>query len=375
MRPVRDATTRTRVLLVAPSLRYLGGQAVQARRLADHLAREPWAAVDLLAVDPQLPRPFNVLQRIKYVRTVVTSLAYIASLLRSVRHYDVIHAFSASYWSFLLAPVPALLAGRLFGKRVIVNYRSGEADDHLRRWGWHAIPLLRLAAVIVTPSQYLVDVFAQHDLRAVSVSNFLDLDLLTYRQREQLRPLMLSNRNFEKHYNVADVLRAFAEIQRVRPDAELLVVGDGPLRQDLHDLAGTLQLRHVTFTGPVDPARMAQYYDAADLFLNAPLIDNMPNSVLEAFASGVPVVTSDAGGIPYIVRDGENGLVVPRGDPTALARAALRLLEDDALARRLAARAYGEALARYSWASVREQWHAVYVGAPRTGVRLAGEES
>src|SRR2546429_6888166 len=59
---------------------------------------------------------------------------------------------------------------------------------------------------------------------------------------------------------------------------------------------------------------MPGVYDAADVYLNAPDIDNMPGSILEAFASGLPVVTTDAGGIPYMVRDGENGLIVPRGD-------------------------------------------------------------
>ncbi|MDZ7631451.1 MAG: hypothetical protein U5K74_08910 [Gemmatimonadaceae bacterium] len=86
----------TRVLLVAPSIRYLGGQAVQARRLRDHLAAEPWVTVDLLAVDPALPAPLRWLQSIKYVRTIVTSVAYAVTLFARVPRYDVIHAFSAS---------------------------------------------------------------------------------------------------------------------------------------------------------------------------------------------------------------------------------------------------------------------------------------
>lgn len=353
-----------RVLLVAPSMRYLGGQAVQARRLSSYLGREPWVSVSLLPVDPVLPAPLDRLQRIKFVRTIVTSIAYVVSLLRTVGQYDVVHAFSASYWSFLLAPAPAMLVGRLFGKRVIVNYRSGEAGDHLARWGWHAIPLLRLAHVIAVPSDYLVDVFAKFGLRATSVPNFLDLDALPFRKRTTLRPKFLSNRNFEAHYNVADILRAFHRIQQVHPEASLDVVGDGPLRDELHALAASLDLRNVQFAGAVKPERMVGFYDANDVYLNTPLIDNMPNSVIEAFATGIPVVSSDAGGIPYIVRSGENGVLVPAGSFEALASAALDVLAnpDAALQRTDCART--DATTRYCWPAVRMGWRAVYTGEP-----------
>ena len=349
-----------RVLLVAPSLRYLGGQAIQANRLQQKLSAEEWIDVGMLAVDPQLPMPFGALQKIKYVRTVVTSIAYVLTLFNRVRRYDVIHAFSASYWSFLLAPVPALMIGRLFGKTVLINYRSGEADDHLRRWGWHAIPLLRLSHQIVVPSGYLVEVFRRYGLNAVAIPNFLELDAIPHRTRDQLRPALLSNRNFESHYNVGDILRAFKIVQQEHCDATLLVVGDGPQRGDLHSLTDALGLRNVTFTGAVAPSKMGGFYDACDIYVNAPTIDNMPGSVIEAFAAGLPVVTSDAGGIPYIVRDDENGILVPCRDPTAMAQAVTTLLADSARAARISARARADALSLYTWGVVRDRWRALY---------------
>jgi len=350
------------VLLVAPSLRYLGGQAVQARRLQAHLSREPWATVDLLEVDPVLPGLLRFLQRVKFVRTIATSLAYIISLIRSVRRYDVVHAFSASYWSFLLAPVPAILVGRLFRKRVVVNYRSGEAADHLARWGWHAKPLLRLAHEIVVPSMYLVDIFARYNLRAVSVSNFLEIDRLRHRIRRPLRPVFLSNRNFEAHYNVASVLYAFGILQRGYPHASLTVAGDGPLRCELEKLAASIGLRNTAFVGAVTPDRMVELYDEADIYLNAPLIDNMPNSVIEAFAAGLPVVSSNAGGIPYIVEDGVNGVLIDGNDPAAMARAAIALLTEPERALRMASAGRHDAETRYVWPVVREEWREVYLG-------------
>ena len=105
----------------------------------------------------------------KYLRTVATSIAYVASLLRRLPAYDVVHVFSASYWSFLLAPTPAILIGKWLGKRVVVNYRSGEAEDHLTRWAEDVDPDDARADAVATPSRYLVDVFARFGIRAESI--------------------------------------------------------------------------------------------------------------------------------------------------------------------------------------------------------------
>lgn len=347
-----------RVLVVAPTLGFLGGQAVQATRLLKRLSQEPSLEVGFLPVNPRLPWLFGRLQAIKYVRTVVTSLLYWALLLIRVRDYDVIHAFSASYWSFLLAPTPAILAARLYGKKVLLNYRSGEAEDHLERWR-AALPIIRLADKVVVPSQYLVEVFGRFGVRAEVAPNTLDLSRFAFRERQRLRPVFLSNRNLEPLYNVECVLRAFALIQKQAPDARLIVVGDGNDRARLEALSRKMRLNNVEFFGKVPPEDMPAFYDQADIFVNASDIDNMPVSHLEAFACGLPVVTTDAGGIPYILTHERTGLIVARGDYRALASACLRLLEDGALATRLihAARADCE---QYAWESVRPRWLELY---------------
>jgi glycosyltransferase involved in cell wall biosynthesis len=350
-----------RVLLVGPSLGILGGQAVQAARLLEAFGREPSLEVGFLPVNPRLPGPLALLQKIKYVRTVVTSLAYVASLLWRVPRYDVVHAFSASYFSFLLAPAPAVLVARLYGKRTVLNYRSGQAEDHLRRWPRTTVPLMRKVDAIAVPSGYLVDVFARFGLRAHAIFNIVELERFRFRERGRLRPVFFSNRNFEPLYNVGLVLRAFARIQQRLPEATLTLAGDGSQREELEALARELGLRGVTFLGRVEQRRMHELYDAADLFLNGSDIDNMPGSILESFASGLPVVTTNAGGIPYIVSDGVTGMLVARGDDEAMAAKALSLLEDEALAARVA-RAAREECRKYNWEAVRDEWLAFYRG-------------
>jgi len=352
---------RRRVMIVAPSLDILGGQAIQAARMLDRLRDEPSIEVSFLPVNPRLPKPLNILQRTKYVRTFVTSLLYWGLLLARVRRYDVIHIFSASYFSFLLAPTPAILVSKLYGKKIILNYRSGEAADHLSRWRRTAIPTVRLADEIAVPSGYLVDVLSQFELVCCAVPNFVDTNQFLFRERKKLRPVFLSNRNFEPLYNVACVLRAFQIIQQKRPDAKLILAGDGSQRRELEALALELKLRKVQFVGRIAPSQMASLYDSADIYLNSPDIDNMPGSIIEAFASGLPVVTTDAGGIPYIVEHEKNGLVVRCGDHRGLAENASRLLEDSLLAQRLTAAGQHEC-DTYKWSAVRSEWLKLYFG-------------
>ena len=349
-----------RVLLIGPSLRKPGGQAIQARKLVDAFSKVSGLEASFVPIDPELPGGLGRLQQVRFIRTIVTEIAYLGSLLARIPRVDVVHAFSASYFSFLLAPAPAILLARLFGKKVVVNYRSGEAADHLARWGWHARPLLRLAHAIVTPSEYLVGIFAAHGLKAESVENFVDLDAIPFRIREHPAPRFLANRSFESLYNVACVIRAFALVQKEIPSATLILVGTGSRRAELEGLVDELGLRGVRFAGAVAPDEMARLYGDAEVYLNAPDIDNMPNSILEAFAAGLPVVSTAAGGIPFIVTDGVDGLLVPVGDAAALATAALRVVREPELAVRLTAAARARAAGSYSWDAVRLRWLALY---------------
>lgn len=368
-----QSPAKVRVLIVAPSFGILGGQSVQAARLLERLSQEPSLEVGFLPINPRLPAGLHYLQRIKYVRTIVTSIAYVLSLLARVFKYDVIHVFSASYLSFVLAPSPAILIGKLYRRKVLLNYHSGEAADHLQRWQRTAIPTIRLVDSIIVPSEYLVRVFADFGLSATAIYNLIDTSRFRFRERSPLKPLFLSNRNLESHYGVDRVLRAFAIIQERIPDASLTVAGDGSQNSALKTLAHDLKLQNTQFVGQIAPERIADVYDAADIFLNGSEIDNQPLSILEAFSCGLPVVTTDAGGIPDIVQDQRTGMVVSRGDHVEIANRAITLLENPSLAKQIVERARQECL-KYSWQAVRDAWMSAYHGLASQNERHARGE-
>jgi phenylacetate-CoA ligase len=343
-----------RVLLIAPSLNIIGGQSIQAHQLLQRLSNEPSVQVQFLPVNPRLPAGLSM----KYARTLITLVLYLARLAAGIGRAEVLHIFTPGYFAFYLAPAPALFLARLLGKPAILNYHDGRAADHLAHWP-AARRWMRLATAIIVPSDYLVDVFARFGLCATRIYNVAETESLPYRHRPRPRPVFLHNRGLAPEYNPACTLRAFAIIQRRYPGARLTLAHDGPLRADLQALAAALGLRQTKFIGSVSPGCMGAVYDSADIYLMSPNADNMPLSLLECFAAGLPVVSSNAGGIPNLIDDQVNGLLFAANDHQAMAACALRLLEEPGLASRLAASAQARC-AKYSWPEIGPQWIGLY---------------
>jgi glycosyltransferase involved in cell wall biosynthesis len=347
-----------RVVLIAPSPAIVGGQSVQAARLLDQLRRQPGLDISLYPINPLLPSPVRVLQKFKYVRTLAAELAYASGLFRRTRHCDVVHVFSAGYWSFLLVFPPVAIVSKLFGKPLILHYHDGRAADHFRHFP-RSVQWARKADGIVVPSGFLVEVFKKFDLAARAIPNTVETAQFSYRQRSILQPRFLHNRGLERHYNVPCSIRAFSIVQQRYPDASLVIAHDGPMRHDLEMMVAGMGLRNITFAGGVSQERMRALYDEADIYLMSPDIDNMPLSILECFASGLPVVSTAVGGIRFVIENERTGLLVSRNDHKALAAAALRYLNEPNLVDRVTRNGLKEC-DRYRAETIAGEWSRLY---------------
>jgi len=255
--------------------------------------------------------------------------------------------------------IPAIWFSRVLGRKMIVNYRDGRAESHLANWP-SAVATLKRADTIVVPSRYLVEVFDKFGVKAEVVPNVIDPRAFRHRERRVVRPEFLTNRGLEPLYNVDCLLHAFQIIQGRYPQAHFVVGNDGPLRSKLEHLASELRLGNIIFTGAVSQSRMTEMYAAADIYVMSPVIDNMPGTVLECFASGLPLVSTAAGGVPHVAEHDRNALLTTPGSPQEIADACFRLLEEPGLAFRLAEQGYRDCVHRYSVDSVRQQWRQVY---------------
>ena len=219
-----------RVTIVAASLRYIGGQSVQVALLLKNWQNDSDVRAELLVIDPPFPRGVKWMEKIPGMRTLVREPIYLLRLWFGLKDADIAHIFSASYWSFLLAPVPAWLVARLRNKKILLHYHSGEARDHLRRFRTARALLAKMGRLVV-PSRFLVDVFSEFGLKARVVPNLVDLSQFSFRTRMPLRPHLVCTRGFHPYYRVDLVVRAFADVQKVFPDARLDLAGGGASRE------------------------------------------------------------------------------------------------------------------------------------------------
>lgn len=370
-----------RVAIVAPSLRKVGGQAVQANLLLRNWRNDSSLQAKFVPIDPEFPTALRWMERIPFLRTIVRAPLYWAQLWREIGDVDVAHIFSASYWSFWLAPVPAWIVARLRGKRTVLNYRSGEAQDHLTRSRPTRAMLRRMGRKVV-PSAYLKDVFREFGIEADVIPNLVDVEQIPCRERSALRPILICTRGCEPYYAVDDVVRAFALVQAAYPQAKLMLVGGGSGEAAVRELVRELRLNHVEFAGRVSREQIGAHYDRADIFINASVLDNMPVSLLEAFAAGLPVVSTAPDGIRYIAEHERTGLLSPPRDWRRLGENVLRLLREPGLGKKLAENAQGQ-VQDYRWEVVRGQWMRLYHSVARrsvvrssaVGTDIAGEEN
>ena len=336
--------------LVGPLPPPFGGMANQTRQLAE-LLRGEGLTVSLVQTNAEY-RP-SWISRLPFIRAIFRLVPYLFALWNLSGRCNLLHIMANSGWSWHLIAAPAIWIAKLRKTPVIVNYRGGEAASFLAK-STHTVGLsMRQASALIVPSRFLKTIFASFNIAAVIVPNIVDIERFNNpAPHRTLRRHLLVARNLEPIYDNETAIRAFFAVRRNHPDATLTIAGSGPLEESLRTLAKTLGLADaIQFSGRLDRDAMAAAYLEADIAINPSLVNNMPNSILEALASGLPVVSTNVGGVPFIVQDQETALLVPPKSPDAMADAILRLMEDASLSERLVNNGMAE-VQKYTWQRV-----------------------
>lgn len=278
---------------------------------------------------------------------------------RLIRNYDVVHIHCCSGWGGFLPAVFGVRYAKKNHKRTILTYHGGGAAYFFGRNKRLIRYFLRQTDQNIVLSGFLGEVFDRYQIPYTIVPNIIELDSSAYRKRTRLNPNFICIRSHEKIYNIPCILQAFKLVLEKDPDAKLTLVGDGSLHDELQQQVREMGLKNVFFTGRVDNSRIYRLLDQADIMVSAPTIDNMPVSLLEAMNAGLLVISSHVGGVPYMVRDMETGLLFPSDDHVALAQRMLWALDNQNRSLAIVDSAHTEVM-KYNWKSIRSILLSIY---------------
>lgn len=267
-----------------------------------------------------------------------------------------IDVYSGRAFLWAEAAAGALRARR---KPYVLTLHGGNLPVFARRHPRRTARLLRSAAAVTAPSSYLQRAFGDVRDDVVQLPNAVDLPRYPYRRRERPGPRLLWLRAFHQIYDSILAIETLADLRRDFPDVRLTMAGpdrgDGSLEASRRRSAALGVSGRVRIAGRVDKAAVPDWLNGADVFVNTSRTDNFPVSLVEAMACGLCIVTTNVGGIPDLLEDGVDALLVPPGDPAAMAAAVRRVLREPGLAARLSGNARRKAEA-FDWSAILPAW-------------------
>lgn len=290
--------------------------------------------------------------------SVLKRISILFKLLKLSKNYDVIHANGCS-GAGMIPIIFSVIAGRKNKKRVVATYHGGGADNFFAKHTRLVKKYLTKTDANIVLSGFLAKVFDKYSIPYTIIPNIVELDANAYRERKTIKPNYISIRTLSPLYNIECIIKAFVIVKERMPEAKLTIVGDGPSRNELEKMVADMHVKDVVFTGRVPNSDIYKYLDSSDVMLSAPKIDNMPVSLLEAFNAGLLVISSNVGGVPYMVEDGVNGLLFESNNHQMLAEKMAEAVENGEKSKEMVMKAK-ICVSDYSWEKMKDKLFKAY---------------
>jgi glycosyltransferase involved in cell wall biosynthesis len=301
---------------------------------------------------------FGVVRTSRRRSRVLRFLDMLGTAVRRRRDYHVAIVDVFSGGSFLWAEKVVHLLANLRKPTILIlhggNLPTWSASRARRVWR-----VFSKVAAVTSPSRYLQEAMRPYCGDVILIRNGIEVSAYPFRRRSPAQPRLIWLRAFHRMYNPSLAIEVLARISEQFPAATLSMIGpdkgDGSLQECVRRAQQLGVSDRVTFAGAVPKDEVPKHLDAADIFLNTTNVDNAPVSVVEALACGLCVVSTNVGGLPFLLEDEKDALLVPAEDADRMAYAVGRVLRDEALAGRLslAAREKGDC---HDWSVVMPQW-------------------
>lgn len=315
-------------------------------------------SIDILGL--QLEEIAIVKRYSKKVNVVLRFLDMMVGIISNRKWSEVVLIDTYSSFAFYYAASAALLANYLKIPYVLILH-GGNLERRLRNKPKLAQYIFRHSYTLVAPSGFMRQLFLNYGYNKIKlIPNNIDLSLYPFIQRKQVRPAILWVRSFASLYNPQLAVQMVDVLKNEFPDIGLCFVGpekDGTM-EACKILIQKKQLENrIIFKGKLSKEDWIALSVEYDIFLSTTNIDNTPVSVMEAMALGMVVVSTNAGGVPYLIEDAENGFLYNVGDLEGLINTMRSILQLDNGDLSLNARKKAES---WDWRIVKEQWKELF---------------
>lgn len=251
----------------------------------------------------------------------------------------------------------------LIRKPTVATLHGGNLPEYSAKHPCRVKKLLNKVTIVTVPSQYLYENMKQHRSDLTIIPNAIDISQYKYSQRTTIRPELIWIRAFHKIYNPELAVHVLHQIHQEFPTTNLVMVGpdkgDGSLQSTIK-LVSHLGLNDfIEIPGSVSKAEIPEWLNSGDIFLNTTNVDNTPVSVIEAMACGLCVVSTNTGGIPYLIENGVDGILTSLDDPVEMADAVRSVLRNPSIATEISTNARNK-VEEFSWSKTIPLWEHIF---------------
>jgi glycosyltransferase involved in cell wall biosynthesis len=324
-----------KILLIGNYNYAIGGISSQIELLSDHLNNEGYSS-NIFSLKATFLRRIFLFFKLIYIG----------------KHYNIFHIHGCSNRGFLPI-IYGVIVGKMLHKKLIITYHGGGAYFFFKKHPKFIRYFLLKADKVTVMSGYLKKIFAEFDIPCIVIPNILKMENIKVRKRVVINPNFISIRNLTPIYNVMCVVKAFEIVKSNISSATLTILGTGECLENIEAYIKKNSIKDVLIVGLVPNTEIYKWLDKSDISLFSPLIDNMPISILESFNAGLLVISSNVGGIPYMVIDGKTGYLFESDNEKKLAEKMLLAIENQEVSKKIIINASQE-LKKYYWENLKD---------------------
>ena len=274
---------------------------------------------------------------------------------RSKADYIIIDTYSTSnfYFAFIISQM-----ARILDTKYIHVLHGGNLPHRLKKSPFFSKMMFKHSYTNIAPSNYLKQVFEANGYKTEYIPNFINIENYPFKVRNNAMGKLLYVRSFGEIYNPKLAIKVLLLIKERVPNIKLCMVGgdqDGTLEEVKNIVFENGLAKYVEFKGFLPKEKWLRLSTEYDIFINTTNFDNTPVSVVEAMALGFPIVSTNVGGIPFLLSNEETALLVPKDDENIFAEAIYRIISDPNLTEELSKNARKKAES-FDWGNVKEKW-------------------